>query len=87
MQFDLSTSRNLVTTDWISLNQTQRVNIHPLFRSIEEFNCSVHYQSKLKCFYVEYGYNENTKKYDKGILSNSITNIVDDVLAYYALVL
>lgn len=83
MQFNLVSAKSV--SEWISLNPVQRVNLHPLFKSIEEYYCSVHYHPKLKCFYVEYDYNDPSRKYNKGILSNSITSIVDDVLSYYAL--
>jgi hypothetical protein len=88
MQFDLSSKKPAYSnqTDWISLDKSQRINLHPLFKSIEDFNCKVNYHLKLKCFFVEYGYNENTSSYEKGVLSHSITEIVDDVTSYYSLV-
>ena len=88
MQFDLSAKKTSYTNsnDWISLDKEQRVNLHPLFKSIEDFNCKVNYHLKLKTFFVEHGYNENTRSYDKGILSNSITNVVEDITSYYSLV-
>ncbi len=87
MQFDLSAKKTSYTNsnDWISLDKEQRVNLHPLFKSIEEYDCKVNYNLKLKCFFVEYGYSAITKSFEKGILSHSITNIVDDVTSYHVL--
>lgn len=86
MQFDLSNKQQQAANHlfWLSLDKTQRINVHPLFRSIEEFNCSVFYNPKLKCFLVEYGFSDLTKKFEKGILSNSIPNIVDEILGYHS---
>jgi hypothetical protein len=86
MQFDLSNKQQQDTNHlfWLSLDKTQRINLHPLFRSIEEYHCNVFYNPKLKCFLVEYGLNSDNMKYEKGILSRSISNIVDDVLNYYS---
>jgi hypothetical protein len=85
MKFDLSNRPSYTnSSEWIVLDRDQRVNLHPLFKGVEEFICQVQFNIRLKCFYVEYAYNENTGKYDKGILSNSISNIVDDVQDYYS---
>jgi hypothetical protein len=79
MQFDLSSKRQSFT-EWVSLNDEQRVGIHPLFKSIEGYKCSFFYNQKFKCFWVDHHYDENTGKFDQSILSNIPSSIVDDVL-------
>ncbi len=85
MQFDLS-SKRLSFTDWVFLNTEQRVGIHPLFKSIEGYTCSFFYNQKFKCFWVDHHYNENTKRFEQSILSNSPSSIVDDVTGVLNLV-
>lgn len=77
MKFDLVRKSTYSTgTEWIFLSPEQKINLHPLFKSIEDFDSTIYYNPILKAFYCEYG---NAK----GILSKSVQNIVDEILEYY----
>ncbi len=88
MQIDLS-NKNKNYSDffngWLSLDRVQCNNLHPLFKEIEEVKYKTFYHQKMKIILVEYGYDENTGKYNKSYLSYSIPNVINEIVEYYSI--
>lgn len=69
---------------FVSFHKGSRKNIHPSFEAIDDFDCYFIYNKKKKYFYVEYSpiINNNIKKYTRTIISNNVSNVINDIKKY-----